>query len=228
MIVNRLLKQAIRKTGALDLLAEPEPTEYENALESANSMLKTWAVNGLVTFHIVKENFALEAGKADYTIGTDGDFNTARPNQVVVGFLRDSNGYDYPVKVIDREKYNSLPVKTLSARPTEIYVYPTFPLSTIYTNTEPDQAYTLYLDSLKPLTALALDTELNLPPEYEEAIIYNLAMRLCPDYGRQVPVIVAKVADDSLKALSIQPVPESNMEGVPGTQPHRYNIYTGE
>lgn len=227
MVVQELLKAAIRKTGAADLRSEPEPEEYQNALDAINGMLKSWAVRGLVTYHIVSENFSLVAGQSSYTIGATGNFNTSRPNQLVGGFIRDSNGTDYPFLIIDREKYNSIPVKTLSARPEELYFYPTFPLAIIYTDTAPDQVYTLYLDSLKPLTELTLEAELNLPPEYEEPLIYNTAIRLCPDYHVEPSRVVVTIAAESLKALSIQPVPESNLQGTPGNQPQRYNIYSG-
>lgn len=228
MTINQLLRTALRKLGVADLISDSSPEEYANALESANAMLKSWSSRGLITYHIVKENFPLVVGQAAYTIGTSGNFNTSRPNELVGAFLRDANGTDYPLTIIDRDKYNRIPIKTISARPEELYYYPTAPLAVIYTNTEPDQVYTLYLDSLKPLAELVLDDTFTLPPEYEEALVYNLALRLSSEYQVRPSDVVAMIAQESLRNLTIQPVPESNLCGIPGNQSSRYNIYTGE
>lgn len=227
MTVQRLLRQCLKKIGVVDRNTEPEAVEYEDALESVNSMLKSWATQGLVVHHVVTENFPLVVGQGSYTIGSTGNFNTSRPNRIVGGYTRDDSSVDEHLYIIDRDKYNRIPDKTVRAQPCALYYYPTFPLGIIYFDTVPDDTYTLFIDSLKPLAELTLDADLTLPPEYEEAIIYNGAIRLAPDYNRPVPPEVAVIADSSFKALSIQPVPEAQFDGIPGRRPEKYNIYSG-
>lgn len=228
MRVQRLLRQAIKKTGAGEIENDPSPAEFTDALESANMMLNSWTAHGLITHHIVTENFPLVIGTGSYTIGTGGVFNTSRPNRIAGGYTRDSSNNDYPLTIIDRDRYNSIVNKDVQSQPCELYYYPMFPLGVIYFDYLPDQAYTLFIDSLKPLSELTLEADLNLPPEYEEAILYNLAERLCPDYNRTVPPLVAALAQSSYNVLSIQPVPVAKFEGIPGNRGGRYNINSGE
>lgn len=227
MIVQRLLRQCMKKIGVVDINNEPSPAEYEDALETINAMLKSWATQGLIVHHVVTENFPLVVGQGSYTIGTSGNFNTSRPNRIVGGYTRDDSNVDEQLYIIDRDKYNRIPDKTIQAQPCALYYYPAYPLGTIYFDTVPDDTYTLFIDSLKPLTELVLDAELNLPPEYEEAIIYNGAARLAPDYNRPAPAEVIGLAISSLATLSIQPVPEAQFDGIPGKRQDKYNIYSG-
>lgn len=228
MILSRLLRSSLKALGVVDSFSEPEAVQYEDALEALNSMLKSWASRGLVTYHVVTEQLSLVAGTSSYTIGTPGAFNTVRPNKVVGGYLRDSSNADSTLEIIARDDYNGIIVKNVSGRPCELYYRPSYPLGIIYFDAEPDQAYTLFLDSLKPLTALSvLDEDINLPTEYEEAIKWNLAVRLAPDYGVPPRADVVALAKSTYDDLSIQPVPQADFEGVPGNKGSRYNIESG-
>lgn len=73
----------------------------------------------------------------------------------------------------------------------------------------------------------SLDSEFTLPPEYEEAIHYNLAIRICSAWQlspQQSTVTLAKVALNTIKTANLQ-VPTM---GMPNTlsQPRAYNIYS--
>lgn len=228
MNTTRLLRTAIKAASSVDNYSVIDPVEYEDALESANMMLALWAKTGLIVHHVVTEQFSISSGQSSRTIGTGGNFNTSRPNELVGGFIRDSNDYDYPLEIIDRDRYNALSNKDTQGIPKYLYFYPTYPTATIYIYFVPNETYTLSLDSLKPLTALTLDTTLNLPPEYEEAIKWNLAVRLAPDYKSKPRPDVIALAEESFKALSTQPVPTAYCEGAPGQRTYKGagSIYT--
>jgi hypothetical protein len=228
MNVNRLLRSAVKALGLVDGQSTLDPVILVDALESANMMLSTWATAGLIVHHVITEQFPLVAGQEVYTIGTTGNFDTTRPNRLIGGFIRDSNNTDTPIEIISRDRYNSLANKETSGIPRYLYYYPTFPLARIYVYFSPFEAYTLSLDSLKPLTALVLDADLNMPPEYEEAIKWNLAVRLAPDYGRTPRPDVVALANSTYDKLSIQPIPEATCEGAPGMRVYRGagSIYT--
>jgi hypothetical protein len=226
MNVNRLLRSAIKALGVIDMQDGPEAVEYEDALESCNMMLNLWAVERRVVFQVVSESFALTINDAQYSIGPASDFITVRPSSITGAYCRTSDGTDFPIKIIDRDKFNRIAVKSLSSIPTELYYYPTFPAGTIRLDYAPSVALTLFIDSLKPLTALALDSDLNLPPEYEEAIKWNLALRLAPDYRTTPSQVVVEMARRSFNALPTQPVPVATFPGLP-TAGNRSNITAG-
>lgn len=227
IIVQRLLRAALKSLGVVDSHDAIDPVEYDDALESCNMMLKLCATKGLIVHHVITESFALAAGPSAYTIGPGGALDTSRPNRLAAAYLRDTNGTDYPLELISRDDWNRIPRKGVDGVPTSVYINPTFPLATLNLDYAPTAAYTLFLDSLKPLAELALENSLNLPPEYEEAIKYNLAVRLAPDYRVQAPPEVVALADNAYKALTIQPVPAATFDGVPGVSSRRDTIYNG-
>lgn len=229
MNVGRLLRSAMKATGAIDTQGSIEPEEYDDALEDCNMMLNSWAAQGHIVYHIVTESLSLVIGQASYTIGTGGNFNTQRPNEIIGGFVRDTDNNDYPIKVIDREEHNNIVTKTVRSRPEKVYYYPSFPLGTLYFYYVPNKAYTVSLDSLKPLTAISsIDNDLNMPSQYEEAIKWNLAVRLCPVYQRSVTPEIAKLAKDSFDVLSFHPVPKAKFNDVPGVTVRSNNVLVGD
>ena len=106
--------------------------------------------------------------------------------------------------------------KTIAGIPYLLYYYPSYPSATVHLYAVPSDTYTLSLDSLKPITALVLDTDMNMPPEYEEAIKWNLAVRLAPDYKATPRPDVVQLARTSYAALSIQPIPMAFCPDAPG------------
>lgn len=218
MKVRQLLRAAMRVIGVAE---GADAQAYADALESCNSMLKLWAARGRVTHHIITEPFPLVVGQESYTIGIGGNFDTSRPSEVAGGFTRDTNNVDLQIHPVDREQYNLNPNKTVRGRPRHIYYNPTYPLAVVHLQPVPDLAYTLSLDSVKPLTTLvSLDSDINLPPEYEEAIKYNLAVRLAPENGVPLTAEVVGLALNAYNSLPRQPVPAAQFDCI-GT---RYNI----
>jgi hypothetical protein len=117
-------------------------------------------------------------------------------------WVRDSSGVDYWVKIVDEHFYNSISVKSSGGRPYLIYILPGYPLATLKLYPTPDSTESLYLVSHKSLSTLAdLDATLTMPEEYEEAVIFNLAVRVSPDFGVEVPAVVAAIASETLGAV---------------------------
>ena len=154
------------------------------ALDSLNLMLRTWEESMIIP---TREALTLISAQNEYTIGTGGDFNTTRPLSIMSAFIRDSAGTDYPLEVsLSPIDYGLITDKDTAARPYKLYYAPGFTgeLGTIYFDSAPVTAETLYLTSYKgftPYTALA-DTIVQ-PPEYEKAMRYYLAIDLAPEYG---------------------------------------------
>jgi hypothetical protein len=111
MNVNRLLRSAIKALGVIDMQDGPEAVEYEDALESCNMMLNLWAVERRVVFQVVSESFALTINDAQYSIGPASDFITVRPSSITGAYCRTSDGTDFPIKIIDRDKFNRITIR---------------------------------------------------------------------------------------------------------------------
>jgi len=63
---------------------------------------------------------------------------------------------------------------------------------------DPDKAYTLHVWSLKQLTEFSiLTTSSTLPPAYDRAIIFNLALEIAGELGSPMDPLNIKIAGDS-------------------------------
>ena len=190
---------ALRKNG----IGSPQPAQRNNALQDLNSMISSWSTEGLLIPNLTWENFNLVAGTGSYTIGSSGTFDTVRPVRIVSAYLRDSNGLDIPIEVdMAVQEYNKIYLKTTQARPEKLHYKPAYPLGTIYFDNVPDLAYTLYIQTEKPLTELAaLTTTVSLSDEYKMALIFNLAVLIAPDFDNQLSQEVFALAAQSKSTL---------------------------
>lgn len=195
----------MRKLGALASGETPTSEEYADGLEALQVMLRSWAAEKIIVHASTKESFTLTSGTYLYTWGTGGTFSSVRPNQLTGAYILDSGGTSYPVELISEGRYRQITVKATSGRSYVLFFQPTFPLANVYLFPVPDAAESLYIDSVKPFTetssfAAVTDT-LVLPVNYEESVIYNLAVRLGPEFGKAVPVEVAAIAVSSFNRL---------------------------
>ena len=182
--------------------------DQSNALAALNSMISSWSAAGLIVPYKTRENFTLITGSSGgvRTIGSSGNFNTVRPLEITSAYIRDSNDDDHYVDVdMTLEDWSAMVDKTISTRPTRLCYLKEYPLGKILFNYLPDAAETLYLDSLKPITTFAAtSTDYSFSPEYEEAMIYNLAIRLAPEEDAVISPAVVQIAKDSLSAIKKQ------------------------
>lgn len=196
-----LIKGAMRSIGVIAPGDEPTNAEAQDGLEAMKMMFRHWSVKRIRIPYITQENFALTGANPE-TIGSGGTLNAVRPSAIVGAYVRDSNGVDSPLDIIEAGFYRALSLKSLSGTPEYLWYSPEYPLGKIYLY--PQGGTTIYLDTLKPLTDPSLITStVSFPPEYDEAIKFQLALRLAPEFGRepsQLVVAMAKAALDSLEA----------------------------
>lgn len=200
-----LITTALRKVGALAAGESLESSEASDGLAELNRMLDSWSNENLMIYAVVEEEFALTASKASYTMGSSGDFNTTRPVEIVKAGLRDLDSpvNEYPVTIYTVEQWSDIVAKTTdSTYPWAIYPENTYPLETINVYPVPTTNYKLVLYSLKPLSSFsALTTVASFAPGYEDAVIYNLAVRLAPEYGKSTTAELLMLATNAKKMI---------------------------
>lgn len=234
MIVSNLIKSSMRKLGLIATGETPSASEMADGLEALQIMLRSWAGKRLMVFASVKEPITLVAGTASYSWGVGGTINTPRPNQILGAFIRDSENIDHFVDLVSEGKYRSIAVKGTANRPDMLFFHPTYPLAAIYLHPTPDAAEALWIESMKPFTEAssfsALGDTISFPPNYEEPLLYGLAVRMAPEFGKPVPVEVAAVAAntlDSLLTMNAANQVEALKLSLPTGMRSAYNINTG-
>lgn len=208
-----------------------------------NNMMGSWMRQSLTMRYIAREEFATVNGQggpsAPYTIGTGGNFNTDRPASqssiVGAGLLLGNSSpvVEIPRAVLTNDAYEAIQVKTLTSTLwTDVYYRPTFPLGSIFLWPVPNtSANSLVLYTQKMLSTFAtLTTSYDLAPGTEEAIEYNLAVRLSTPYGRELPNAIAALAVQSLSILKRANTPMTDMPVDPAlthNNKYSYNIVSG-
>lgn len=194
--------------GALRLLGASASGEALGAAEATdglsafNDMLDSWSTEKLLIPNKVREVFALIAGQSAYTIGTGGNFNTSRPTEVENALLQvtsSSPALEIPMKILTKDQYAGILLKTLqSTYPLYLYAEGTFPLETINVWPVPSGADNIVLYSSKQLANLTdINTALSLPPGYNRALRFNLAIELAPEYGKAASAEIVEIASQS-------------------------------
>lgn len=205
MTAQQIIQASMRKLGVYASGETPTTNELADGLAALQSMLRAWAGRKLIMFSSVKDTLTLVAGTASYTWGSGGTLATARPHSVLGAYVLDSDNVSHKVVQITEGEYRSIQMKTNPGRPDNMFLHLLYPLSYIYLYPTPDTAETLYIDSMKPFTEAssfsALGDTLQFPANYEEPIIYNLAIRLASEFGKAVSADVAAIAASGLREL---------------------------
>lgn len=240
--VRDLIKASMRVAGVIEKSEEPTDDEMNDALSTLSTMLRSWSVRHLMVRATVQESLVLTPGKEDYTIGVGGNLNTTKPFKITSAFTRDSNNSDYGVDIVTKEVYDSYRDKAISqARPEALYYDPGTAQQTVQTGTIwlyniPDSStvYTLFINSQKPFTDFtSINDTVTFEPPYEEAIKYELAIRLWREYhsaGSDIPQDIWILAKEAMHTVEMMNVVTyiAGMD-IPGVkQGQVYNIHTGE
>ena len=227
-----LINRAMRLSGVIGKGETPDADESADGLTALNAMLDSWQLERLLVYQIVQGSYTWSANTTSRTIGSGGNFNAQRPVRIESAYFRDSNNNDYPLTVLqDRTEYDAITIKsTTSTIPQWLFYDPAYPLGVLYAYPISTVQWTLKLNTWQTLQSFtALTTELALPPGYERAIAYNLAMEIAPEFGAgakmdpQVPLIAVQ-SKAAIKTIN-QPSMVAQIEA-PGCGGGSYNIYT--
>ena len=195
----------MRLVGALGRSEIPVADEQTDGLTALNAMLAEWWTNNLAVYRYAEKSFTWSAGNASRTIGATGDVVNNRPNEIGYAY-QTLNGTDYPIHRISAVEYFAIPDKsTTGTLITRLYYDASNPSGTLYAYPVPASNATVvikYLDELQTFDSAT--EEIALPPGYENAIVYNLAVDLADEYQRPLPATVARRAAMSLNTVRRQ------------------------
>lgn len=108
-----------------------------------------------------------------------------------------------PLEKVDYSKYADIRLRSLRTDPPRaIFDDGDFPDRRLYLYPVPDKQQAVELWLWQPLfTYETIDDEIDLPPGYEKALRFNLAVELAAEYGKELPQSVAAQAVSSHAAI---------------------------
>lgn len=231
-----LITSSLRLVGVLAGNEVPTANESTVGLQYLNDMVDSWSTQQMLIYAKVNETFALVANQQSYQMGTGApDFNTARPQKIENAIWQQPQGatnYNLEIDIINQDQWAALTVPTTQSNiPTKLYVNYTFPYATLYFWPVPLQANNLILWSWKQLAEFAaLTTAVSLPPGYNKALRYNLAVELAPEFGRTPSDLVITQAVDAKADIKRMNNRVTLMQADPAVIPRKpgFNWLTGE
>lgn len=219
-----IVKKSMQKAGVLIMREDPSSEEANDGLDALNAMLSSWSNFTNNIYARVWQTFSLTGGVGEYLMGTGQTFNTVRPIQILQAYVRQATT-DYDVIIINDEQFNGITDKSIQGQPQYLNNDNAMPVVKIRLWPIPSMNYSLFLLSEKELGQFDLDDTIILPPGWEQALIDNLSVRLCPLYGQPVSEDLRADATESKESIQTAIMRNVTMDAQPAMQ-GMWNINT--
>lgn len=218
-----IINDAALAAGIGDQYNGLDTTGQAIALRAFNRLLDTWSNESLVVYVQNEDSFAMTPAQAVYSTS----LLTQRPMDLLYAFVRQS-GVDYPIEFVGYNDYARVGYKTTAGLPAKCYYNSGFPNGTLTFFPVPATAYECHIGYRARLTQIAATTDvINVPPGYEQAMVYGLATTLCPLFGTEPTPTCIYHAKSSKSAIKPQNEPLNEAQlGVPLGR-GLFNIFQG-
>lgn len=198
----------LRDSGAFGVGQAASNTDTQDMLTRANFMLGQWNRRRWLVYHLV-DTACPVTGAQTYSVGAGGDFNVARPDRIEAAFIRqlypnNLSPVDWPlIEIKSREEYSRVPLKSLRTSPAGWFFYDSdYPNGKLFPWPVPQGQYEIHILTKSVLGAITdAAADLILPPEYYDAIYWNLMQRARVAYRLPEDKMVNGQAKASLNTI---------------------------
>lgn len=188
MTALQICTAAAQEIGVLGAGEALSANEISDCLVRLNSLLKTWSTKGNL-FREATGTVTIPADEASGTLPAGiRDISQAR---LVV-----SATYERPLQAWNRAQYFQIPNRAASGDPTAYYFSKGVGVPTLYVWPVPTEETTVKIDYARTAETVTAGSEtIDIPQEWNEAVIKNLAVRISNMFGatRADPAAIQKV-----------------------------------
>ena len=183
---DAVIAAAMRKLAALAKGQTPDAEDLTNGSEALNNLVAEFMTLGMPLWAKVTHTVPMVAGTSDYNIGVGQTVNTAFPLRIVQAYVSlDANG-KIPLRETSAYDFNILPNGS-SGTPTQYNYQPKINYGVFKTWPTPDAtsaAGSLTVWYFAPFETFEASGDTPyFPREWNNALIYNLALLLAPEWG---------------------------------------------
>lgn len=231
-----IIYQSLKDCGFIGVGETPSDEDVNDAFRKLNWMMAEWRQKRGMVFHLVEKVLDL-TGAQSYTLGPGGDIDVRlRPNKIDNAIIRQNfltgTPVDFSLSILEAyEDWQQISVKENTGPPTLLFYDTGWPVGRIFiwpiAQANQYQLRILIKEELQQFTSLT--EQINLPPEYESALNWNLALRCTPMTGDlKVDPVVAAEAKAS-RALILSSNAQTRRLYMPAGIPNRgwYNPISG-
>jgi hypothetical protein len=185
--VRQMVVLALRLAGRINDTQRVSDTsaDMNDAMSLMAMMIAQWQRKRWLIWNEAEVS-KVSTGNQWYSIGPGLDFNTARPDRIHAAWCRmkpfaGPMAVDLQLQIIEsKEDWATLTIKDLKSIPSALFYDSAFPQARVtFWPMPPAGDYELHIVVKAQLPVLgSLDTAVLVPPEYTDAIVSNLALRM--------------------------------------------------
>lgn len=201
--VLELIRAALNVTNILFDGEDPDANTGKAARFQLNSMFDSWAADKLAIYSERNDVFILVPGTATYTIGPTGAWVMPRPVEITAAQTRYTSINEQSLEIVSNDAYNAIRTKGITNSVQYVMgVLPSYPNASVSLYPTPSAANPVRITSKVQFSAVTSMTEIvDLPPGYQEAIIYNLAYRIATSMNKPLSDAARDMAVRSLALI---------------------------
>lgn len=208
MTVLDLIKLALKQAGVVGVGQSVSSDDTTDSLTLLNAMLGQWAVKRWLVYAL-QDVPLVSTGAEVYTYGPGGNFNTPSTDHLEAAYMRLLNATgsqqpDFPLELVTAyEDWTRIRLKSLTTWPQYVFFDGAYPLANVRFWPIPTAGlYELHLITKTPISSFTgLTQTINLPPQYQEALLYNLGLRLRTAYQLAPDPQLTALANQALNTL---------------------------
>jgi len=203
LTANQLIVSALELLGVKGEEEELTQVELERGLRWLNIMLKAWEADGTMAWTLTEGSLTLADSDGSYSFASGGDFTTV-PFEITQMRVSHDGGNEIEMWRLSREDYYRIPNRTNEGFPTQWYFDRQRDSGTLYIWPEPDDAlYDVTFTYRRRIMDMdAASDNFDLPQEWYHALVYNLALKLVPIYGKSGTPRAAEIRQEAADAYN--------------------------
>ena len=212
---TQIIDSALRVLGVLRAgdTVENDANMETDCAQALNMMLKAWQNLGMQLWTKKQEVIAWESGTRTKSIKSPGgDVNIAQPLRIIDAQRRSSSNIDTSMILMTRQEYDNQSSKFSNGTPVQYYYDPQLTQGNLYVWPVPSSNTNIVIVYQDQYDDMDSNTDtLEFPNRWLEAAKWNLAIRLAPEYGRQLDPVVAQMAVVSLESAQMEGYEEGSI-----------------
>ncbi len=185
MKAREAIEDALREINVLALDEAMEAAQVQFGLRKLGRMLLAWQNLDYNIWLKASQTLTLTTARS-YTLSPE------RPLRILSARIS-TDDIETPLQELTRQDYDELPNKTATGRPTSFHYDRQKEDALLYVWPVPDAAG----DTIEITYARAIErpdrlgADVDIPPEWEDAVVFGLAVSLAPAFQRQPPMDLA-------------------------------------
>jgi len=202
-----IIKAAMQEIGALSPGEQPSLDDSAWVLQKLQRLIDRYNAMRPMVYSDTFTQFTLQVNHQPHTIGPGADFDVIqRPIDIpTIGLILvgSTTPVEVPLQRRDKDWWAAQTIKSLSSTlPTDYYYSPDWPNGSINFWPVPTAVNDVLIQSRSVLAQIDnYNQTFSMPPAYWDAVVYPLAVSLCPSFERQASPDLQALASQSIRAV---------------------------